>query len=216
MAMRSPERSTVNPGMEDIHRRDARTFTLLLVGQIARQDGRDGLCRVRNVSPGGLMAEAVMEIRPEDIVRVHLRNGQSRSGVVRWVKDSQFGMQFETPLEDVQGFLAEPARAPRVGDVPVVRSPRLRADCGATVLIDGHHYSATLTDLSQGGARLTTPAPVERDRLVTLSVRGLPTLRAVVRWAEEGAAGVSFLDHLSYSVLAHWLDDDELRFGRRP
>lgn len=214
--MQSPGRSAMIPGgLDDPQPRDSRTFTLLLVAHVAREDGRDGLCRVRNVSPGGLMADVVMHIREGEAVRVDLRNGQSRAGVVRWVKDGQFGMQFDEPLADVQAFLAEPDRAVRADGVPVIRSPRLDAECSASLLLDGRHYPGTVCDLSQGGARLVTSAPADRDRLLTLSVPGLPSLRTVVRWSDLPSIGVSFLDHLSYAALARWLEDDRMRFSRR-
>ncbi len=212
--MQSSERSEATPEAESGFRaRDARTFTLLLVGQITKRGGHDGLCRVRNVSAGGLMADVVMSVEPEDLVRIDLRNGQSRSGVVRWVKKDQFGLQFDEPIADVRRFLAE-ERAPRADGLPSVRSPRLRAECNASLQLGGRPYPGTVLDISQGGARIATAAPAGRDRLLTLSIPGLPALRCVVRWAEAPDVGVSFLDQLSFAALAHWLDDPHLRFNR--
>ena len=213
--MQSPERSEAMPEVDDgARQRDARTFTLLLVGQITKRGGPDGLCRIRNVSAGGLMAEVIMPIEAGDIVRIDLRNGQSQTGEVRWVKDGKFGLQFDEPIADVQRFLAD-ERAPRADGLPSIRSPRLRAECSASLQLDGRPYAGTVMDISQGGARVVTTAPAERDRLLSLSIPGLPNLRCVVRWVQAPDVGVSFLDHLSFAALANWLDDPELRFNRR-
>lgn len=214
--MGSPERSDLVPGDgSGMNARDARTFTLLLVGQITRRGGADGLCRVRNVSPGGLMAEVVMELAANDAVRIDLRNGQSRTGEVRWIKDGSFGMQFDEPIDDIPHFLADPDRPTDDTGIPIVRSPRLKTECSASLMLNGRPYPGIVTDLSQGGARITTTARPDRDQLLTVSIPGLPHLRAVVRWSDTPDLGVSFLDHLSFAALAHWLDDSELRFSRR-
>jgi hypothetical protein len=197
-----------------VRRRDARTVTLLIVGRIIG-DQADGLCRIRNISAGGLMAEVFAQFAVGEPVRIELRNGQVVQGAVRWTKDDTLGVEFEEPVADLKQLLAEPRPVRRKPGVPLVRAPRLPTDCSADIQLDGRHYLGAVTDLSQGGARLVTSAPLERDRLLTLAIAGLPHLRAAVRWVNEEESGVAFLDPIAFATLARWLDDPTLRLNRR-
>lgn len=195
-------------------RRDQRTLTLLIVGRIT---GRryDGLCRIRNISAGGLMAEICTSFDIGEPVRIELRNGQSANGVVRWMREDELGIQFEQPLADIRQFLAEPKPTAHHEDIPLIRSPRLPTDCSADILVDGHHHHAVVTDLSQGGARIASTASLASDGLLVLTIAGLPPLHAAVRWVGTEGAGVAFLDPLAFAPFAQWLGDPALRYNRR-
>lgn len=203
--------SAPQPGQE---RRDARTLTLLLVGRIVGER-TDGLCRVRNISAGGLMAEVFTRFETGDTARIELRNGQSVAGTVRWTKDGGLGLQFEERVDDLGEVLAEPRPLSRRAGLQQVRAPRLLTDCSADIQLDGHHHHAAVTNLSQCGARLATAAAVEPDTLLTLTIAGLPAVSAAVRWVRDGEAGLSFLTPLAFATLARWLDDPALRYNRR-
>jgi len=194
--------------------RDARTLTLLLVGRITGERS-DGLCRIRNISTGGLMAEVCAAFAVDEAVRIEFRNGQIVTGSVRWTKAGALGIQFDRPVDDIRQLLSEPKPTGRQAGVRLVRSPRLPTDCSADILLDGRHHRGAITDVSQSGARLVTTAPLERDRLLTLAVAGLPHLRAVVRWIGQDGAGLTFLEPLAFTTLARWLDDPALRYNRR-
>jgi hypothetical protein len=206
-----PSPSAPRRGQE---RRDPRTLTLLLVGRIVGER-TDGLCRVRNISAGGLMAEVFTRFETGDAVQIELRNGRSVSGRVRWTKEGGIGVQFDERVEDLRQILAEPRPAPRRADIQQVRAPRLVTDCSADIQRDGHHHHAVVANLSQRGARLVTATPLEPDQLLTLAIAGLPPVSAAVRWAKDGEAGLSFLTPLAFATLARWLDDPALRYNRR-
>lgn len=195
-------------------RREARALTLLLVGRISSAR-TDGLCRIRNISAGGLMAETFARFEVGDAVRIELRNGQMVAGTVRWTRDGGLGLEFDARVEDIHRLLSEPLASGREEGVPLVRAPRLPTDCSADIQLDGHHYRAAVSNLSQGGARLVTSAPLEAGRLLTLAIAGLPTVRAAIRWVGEGTAGLTFLAPLAFATLAQWLDDPALRYNRR-
>lgn len=55
--------------------------------------------RVRNISSGGLMAEAPLRTPRGDPVEVHLRNIGWVSGKVAWVAESRFGIAFDYPID---------------------------------------------------------------------------------------------------------------------
>lgn len=55
--------------------------------------------RVRNISSGGLMAEAPLRTPRGDPLEVHLRNIGWVSGKVAWVAESRFGIAFDYPID---------------------------------------------------------------------------------------------------------------------
>lgn len=200
-----------HPAASGRMQRDARTLTLLLVGRIIGEHG-DGLCRIRNISPGGLMAEVFARFEVGDVVHIELRNGQSLSGTVRWTRDGGLGLQFDARVEDIRQILAEPLAEESL--LPV-RAPRLPTDCSGDIQVDGRHHRAAVANLSQCGARLVTDTPLEQDQLLTLAIAGLPPVPAAVRWVKDDQAGLTFLTPFAFATLAQWLDDPALRYNRR-
>ena len=55
--------------------------------------------RVRNISSGGLMAEAPLRTPRGDPIEVQLRNIGWISGKVAWVAESRFGIAFDYPID---------------------------------------------------------------------------------------------------------------------
>ncbi|MGV3729312.1 MAG: PilZ domain-containing protein [Sphingopyxis sp.] len=51
--------------------------------------------RVRNLSPGGMLAEAKLAVEPGAAVEVELRNVGAVAGRVIWVGDGKFGIAFD-------------------------------------------------------------------------------------------------------------------------
>jgi len=204
----------VERGAPGRKRRDSRTLTLLLVGRIVGEH-TDGLCRIRNISASGLMTEVCGRFSIDESVRIELRNGQSVAGCVRWVEDGKLGVEFDERIADVQQLLAEPRVTVREDGVPIVRPPRLPTDCSADIQLDGLHHRAAVVDLSQGGARLITSAPLEPEALLTLTIAGLPPVRAAVRWVGGEEAGLTLLTPFAFTTLAQWLNDPALRYNRR-
>jgi hypothetical protein len=55
--------------------------------------------RVRNISSGGLMAEAPLRSPRGEIVEVNLRNIGWVTGKVAWIAESRFGISFDYPID---------------------------------------------------------------------------------------------------------------------
>ena len=55
--------------------------------------------KVRNLSPGGLMAEAAVSPQIGQLVLVNLRNVGLVQGQVAWVRDTRFGVQFAQAID---------------------------------------------------------------------------------------------------------------------
>lgn len=193
--------------------RSPRLMTLLLVGRITGARA-DLPCRIRNISTGGLMAEVLADFAVAEHVRIELRNGNAVTGSVRWTDGPRLGIQFDTAV-DVERLLSEPSMVRRRATAIVPRAPRLPTDCPAEIRIEGRVRRAAMVDLSQGGAKLVTAAPLGKGGLLTLAVPGLDPLRAAVRWVAGDRAGIAFLEAIAFTRLAEWLGDPAIRYARR-
>jgi hypothetical protein len=73
----------------------------LLVKAILRfpNSGEEREARVRNISSGGLMAEAPLRAPRGEPVEVKLRNIGWVSGKVAWIAESRFGIAFDYPID---------------------------------------------------------------------------------------------------------------------
>jgi hypothetical protein len=61
--------------------------------------GEQNEVRVRNVSAGGLMAEAPVRAGRGEAVEVQLKNIGWVSGKVAWVAETRFGIAFDVPID---------------------------------------------------------------------------------------------------------------------
>jgi len=73
--------------------RDARVTTILLIGRIAT-DTRDDLCRVRNVSDGGMRLETLAPVAIGQEIDVELKNGITVRSEGVWRENAEAGVRF--------------------------------------------------------------------------------------------------------------------------
>jgi hypothetical protein len=73
----------------------------LLVKAVLRfpSSGDEAEVRVRNISSGGLMAEAPLRYPRGEVVEVQLRNIGWVTGKVAWIADTRFGIAFDYPID---------------------------------------------------------------------------------------------------------------------
>ncbi|MDB5689914.1 MAG: hypothetical protein JWL91_1790 [Sphingomonas bacterium] len=97
----------VMPEREQIASRAPRVAVLRSATVVA--DGRSQPARIRNLSETGAMIEVDRGYSPGTMLELHMPDGQSCLGEVRWAERGRFGMQFARPFELAQPV---PARAP--------------------------------------------------------------------------------------------------------
>lgn len=74
--------------------------SLFLKAELRFIDGDDcGEVRIRNLSAGGLMAEAPVQTKRGDDVQIELRNIGRVTGHVAWVAQGRFGIAFDHPID---------------------------------------------------------------------------------------------------------------------
>ena len=183
--------------------REARITTIFLIGKLLSRHG-ETLCRIRNLSSGGLMAETHVPLAVDDVVQVELKAGGRLPGSVRWTHAGRIGVAFDTPVE-VRALLARASA--RTVEQKLVRAPRFAVDCPVELGVDGRRRAARLVNVAQGGARLEADFELDKGQLVTVAIAGLPERVGSARWIRDGALGVAFVEPLAFEELGIWLAD---------
>jgi hypothetical protein len=73
--------------------------SLLLSAQLRTDDGVDVNVRVRNLSPGGLMAEYAPPIAPGTPVKVDVRGVGWVKGSIAWTAEGRIGIAFDGEID---------------------------------------------------------------------------------------------------------------------
>lgn len=191
-----------HPTRKNIARAE-RTLTMLTVAKL-RVRGVEGLCRIRNVSPGGLMIETRVALDCGDRAEVELRQQKVVAGRIVWVRGDRAGMAFDTPEVVEQLLPSSTPRASRIRREQQPRGPRLQVDCAVEVRLPDGRAEAQLRDISQGGAKLALPFRTHVGERLLLLVPGLPLKLGIVRWI-DGEVGIAFAEPLGFDLLADWL-----------
>ena len=187
-------------------RRQARHLTILRVGALIAGEGRE-LCLIRNISAGGMMAHVYSRHQPGDKVALELKSGQPVPGHVVWAEGSNIGVEFDEAI-DVEEMLSSQAVLVN-GWRP--RLPRVEVDRLATLRCGARLYGVNTRDISQGGVKVETDQPLEPGRDVVLMLEQFRPLHGVVRWCEEGLAGIAFNTLIPFHELMGWLRPEGVR-----
>ena len=189
-------------------RRESRHLTILRVGALIGPGGRE-LCLIRNISAGGLMAHVYSHHDEGERVAVELKGNQQTPGKVLWVSDSNVGIEFDAPI-DVAEILSNQAVLEN-GWRP--RLPRIEVDRLATLRSGARLYGVNTRDISQGGVKVECDQPLEPGCDVVLTMENFRPLPALVRWCENGLAGLSFNHLIPFPELMTWLKGGETGRG---
>jgi hypothetical protein len=179
-------------------RLDDRLTPILRIAKL-RSPAGEQLIRLRNVSAGGLMAEATHLPVVGDVVEVEL-SSQSIPSTVVWIREGLIGLKFDQSL-DLGELLA--GRKPRHGFR--ARPPRLEVNCKASVRVGKVYYTVDVHDISLAGMKV---APIEErcvDKKVIVVVESLRPIRGEVRWYSDRVAGIVFEKPLGFQELAEWV-----------
>jgi hypothetical protein len=193
------ERATPGEGRQPTRRED-RVATVMLVARLISGRG-DQLCRIRNLSGHGLKVNTTFPLSVDEEISIELRNGRFVEGKIVWSTPPFAGMQFHKP-EDVEDLLSSATSA---ADAQVARLPRVQVNQSVLLHAGTRMLGATMIDLSQGGAKLRLRGGLEPGEQVSLSVTGLGSLKATVRWARNEAAGIAFHETIPFDTLSDWL-----------
>lgn len=179
-------------------RADERVVPMLRIAKLTSSRGEQ-LVRVRNVSAGGLLAEAGQPVVPGESVTIELTSETIPARVV-WVREGAFGVKFDQTV-DLGELLA--GRKPRHGFRP--RPPRLEVSCKASLRIGKVYYTVDVHDISLGGMKVEPIDEYCVGRDVVVVVESLRPIRGSIRWYSDRRAGIVFDKPLEFEELAEWV-----------
>ena len=183
-------------------RRDGlRHISVLRVGRVV-WDAQDQLCVVRNLSPGGLMFDALHTPDIGQHVAVELRSDKQMTGFVRWVKDGSAGLEFDRPV-NVEHMLRE-ERNSLLRVRP--RAPRFVRRGTVKVIGEGEPISGAIVDISIGGLSCRPDQPVRKGEPIVVAIDGVGATNAEVRWQKGDVVGIRFDKPLPWRAFQLWLD----------
>ncbi len=180
-------------------RTDDRLLAILPVAKLVTDAG-PSLCRIKNISAGGIAAELTTPIEADASVMIEFNQDQRIPGTVVWVRDGSAGIKFDAEV-DLRQLLA--ARKPREGFRP--RPPRLEVSCPATVRVGRLFHQVEVRDISLGGLKVAINDWSSVDKPVVVTIDSLKPIKGRVRWYKAGQAGIVFDKPLRFEELAEWL-----------
>lgn len=183
----------------DERRVDERLIAMLRVAKLTDANGREQLIRVRNVSAGGLMAEAGHPVHVGEEVSIEL-SSQTIASTVVWTREGTAGFKFDQNI-DLGELLA--GRKERHGFRP--RPPRLEVNCKANVKLENSYYTVEVHDISLGGMKVEPIDEYCLGKKVVVVVESLRPVRGEVRWFSDRKAGIVFDQPLKFEELAEWI-----------
>lgn len=173
----------------------------VLVNAAIVQHGADGLCRIRNVSEGGLAVETSLPLCPGP-AQVHLRSGDIVDCTVRWAREGRAGLSLEQPgsaADLVARRIAPEHEQPGFG------FPRFERSVAVGIAVRGRPYRCMLHSIAPTDVWLIGAPEFPRGEPLTVSVKGLGDLMAMVHEAEKGEMVALFHSALSFRQLDPWL-----------
>lgn len=183
-----------------------RQVTVLINAGIA-QHGRDGLCRIRNISPSGMNIETGIALETGKAVTIELRSGRRLEGEVRWVKEHLSGLHF--PEENVGEVLNDRVSGDVVARVGA--HPRFTRSGFAICKINHRRQNCTIISISLADVTLGGLHDLKPDTVLTVEISGLGEQLAKVVRQDEDETRVMFVQPLNYRALEAWLVDPSHR-----
>lgn len=184
-----------------VERRSEERFQAMLpIARLVTDAGQD-LCRVRNISAAGLMAETTMVHPVGTRVRIEFNSHQQLPGEIAWIRNSSCGIKFDRDI-DLRELLANrPAR--RKGQTP--RPPRLDISCNVELVIGRKLHRTQIRDISLGGMKAEVGDLDCVGKKVVATIESLRPVKGVVCWHKDGHAGIVFNRPLAFEELAEWM-----------
>lgn len=177
--------------------RAERHLTLFRVGALSIGDRRE-LCLIKNISAGGMLIRVYSNVAIGTKLSIELKHGESVAGQAQWVDSESVGVCFDEPI-DVLSLISLREEGPRP------RMPRIEVDCFATIRDGATVVRSRAVNISQGGLQIRSSAELGLRAEVMVSLSGLPSEPAVVKWRDGDTYGISFNRVLSITQLVAWL-----------
>jgi hypothetical protein len=170
-------------------RESDRFHTVLRVAQVTRAHDT-GLWRVRNISDGGIMLNSKVQVLPGEKLVVHLSETVSVEGRAVWWDGERCGVAFDEPIDCaslLESLVAEQKQKR-------YRPPRLNVATRAIAYCDKGLHTVRVYNLSHRGAAFVHDGCFKAGMAAKLHFETGEEYRGIVRWSEEGRAGLFLTD----------------------
>lgn len=183
---------SIEPGLRE-SRDGERMRSLFAIGKLVH-DGRQHICRVRNISDGGAGIRLHQPPKVGTPVTISLRGLPPTDADVRWVDGENAGLSFRRPMSTMH-----------IGDDAGLtpRSPRFELDRAVRMRILDQSFEASALDISLGGIKLRTNVAMPVGAMADVMLAGeTELLRGRLCWSSHAATGLRFLAPLPLTRLA--------------
>lgn len=173
-----------------------RIRTVFRVARVVR-DRAVGLWRVRNISDQGLMMLTGVPVRDGERIEVDLSDKVSVAGRVVWTDGERCGIEFDAPINSarlLKSLVADQRD-------PAHRPLRIAVDIKAAAFCERGLHPIRITDLSQHGIGFTHGGCFKAGMQTMVVLENGIERRGVVRWSEDGHAGIMLIEPLSCADL---------------
>lgn len=178
-------------------RRDnARFHTVLRVAQVVREHDV-GLWRVRNISNGGMMLATQVQVVPGERLTVNLSDSVALDGRAIWWDGERCGVAFDEPI-DCAALLEGLVTAQKSARY---RPPRLAVATRAIAYCDKGLHTVRVYNMSHHGAAFSHDGCFKQGMTAKLHFETGEDYRGVVRWSEDGRAGLFLTDPIPVARL---------------
>jgi hypothetical protein len=147
-----------------------------------------------------MRAEVFSERKLGERLTLDLGNADPLTGKVVWTDEGTAGLEFDEKI-DIRRALARVAPPGKRR----ARAPRVKVGMSISVVQCHSRTSCLLIDISQGGGKIQTDAPLKVGDELTLEIRGFGKVVGTVRWVRDGVVGTAFPFQLPYRKLASWV-----------
>jgi len=195
-------------------RAGSRQISVLINAGIVHR-GEDALCRIRNLSAGGVMIECPLPLAVDDPIELHLRSGSEVRGTVRWAKDGQAGIAFDDPAS---AALVGATQQPAAKRASIRRQPESASPIGHPVfrrkgwahLIAGNVKGrAPILRVSPAGVIVENCVDWGGERLFSVTIEGLGRYSArldnPLSAEDSETVALIFVEPVLYRTFNDWL-----------
>jgi hypothetical protein len=158
-------------------------------------------CSLQRLSSAGATLQIQAQLSQDESMRLEMASGQVVGGKIDWCADGEAGFVFDEPI-DIISTLAR-----TLANLPAERRSMPRVEINQLVSIRdaGKVEHARTRNISQGGVGIDTRLELAVGDPVQLTFDALRHLDGVVRWMQDGQAGIAFNEELGWQTLMPWL-----------
>jgi hypothetical protein len=181
----------------DLERRESTRFhTVLRIARVRREHDV-GLWRVRNISDQGMMLASHVPLVPGEQLQVDLSDTVTIEGRVIWWDGERCGVAFDQPIDCAA--ILEKLMTER--KQPQYRPPRLDVATRAIAYCDKGLHTVRVYNMSHHGAAFMHDGCFRAGMKAKLHFETGEEYRGVVRWSNEGRAGLFLTEPISCAKL---------------